>query len=78
MVVPCHMFVERDTGPYDCFRVPPAEGEDLLIVSDEIYRDIVHDPATPVLGPAEVAAHTFGEPPAIHERLRPAAVCTGR
>ncbi|MFC8451371.1 pyridoxal phosphate-dependent aminotransferase [Kitasatospora sp. NPDC057223] len=32
-----------------------AEEEDLLIVSDEIYRDIVHDPATPLLSPAEVA-----------------------
>lgn len=32
-----------------------AEEEDLLIVSDEIYRDIVHDPVTPVLSPAEVA-----------------------
>ncbi|MFI6149219.1 pyridoxal phosphate-dependent aminotransferase [Streptomyces sp. NPDC051109] len=34
-----------------------AEEEDLLIVSDEIYRDIVHDPATPFLSPAEVAPH---------------------
>ncbi|WP_405782634.1 pyridoxal phosphate-dependent aminotransferase [Streptomyces sp. NBC_00859] len=33
-----------------------ARAEDLLIVSDEIYRDIVHDPsATPFLSPAEVA-----------------------
>ncbi|MET9730399.1 aminotransferase class I/II-fold pyridoxal phosphate-dependent enzyme [Streptomyces sp. NPDC006458] len=32
-----------------------AETEDLLIVSDEIYRDVVHDPALPVLSPAEVA-----------------------
>ncbi|CAM4376787.1 pyridoxal phosphate-dependent aminotransferase [Nocardia ninae] len=32
-----------------------AEAEDLLVVSDEIYRDVVHDPvATPVLSPAEV------------------------
>ncbi|WP_406312555.1 pyridoxal phosphate-dependent aminotransferase [Streptosporangium sp. NBC_01639] len=31
-----------------------AEEEDLLIVSDEIYRDIVHDPYHPVLSPAEV------------------------
>ncbi|MFE7131709.1 pyridoxal phosphate-dependent aminotransferase [Streptomyces sp. NPDC057638] len=28
---------------------------DLVIVSDEIYRDIVHDPATPFLSPAEIA-----------------------
>ncbi|MER5720047.1 aminotransferase class I/II-fold pyridoxal phosphate-dependent enzyme [Streptomyces sp. NPDC002132] len=28
---------------------------DLVIVSDEIYRDIIHDPATPFLSPAEVA-----------------------
>jgi aspartate aminotransferase len=28
---------------------------DLIIISDEIYRDLVHDPATPVLSPAEVA-----------------------
>ncbi|MFI9048308.1 pyridoxal phosphate-dependent aminotransferase [Streptomyces sp. NPDC053427] len=33
-----------------------ARAEDLLIVSDEIYRDSVHDPrATPFLSPAEVA-----------------------
>ncbi|WLQ35049.1 aminotransferase class I/II-fold pyridoxal phosphate-dependent enzyme [Streptomyces castrisilvae] len=32
-----------------------AEEEDLLIVSDEIYRDVVHDPDTPYLSPAEVA-----------------------
>lgn len=33
-----------------------ARVEDLLIVSDEIYRDIVHDPAaTPFLSPAELA-----------------------
>ncbi|MFE3640627.1 pyridoxal phosphate-dependent aminotransferase [Streptomyces sp. NPDC059169] len=33
-----------------------AREEDLLIVSDEIYRDVVHDPvATPFLSPAEVA-----------------------
>jgi len=32
-----------------------AEREDLIVVSDEIYRDLVHDPAaTPVLSPAEV------------------------
>lgn len=32
-----------------------AERHDLMIVSDEIYRDLVHDPATPVLSPAEIA-----------------------
>lgn len=32
-----------------------AEEEDLLIVSDEIYRDLLHDPATPYLSPAQVA-----------------------
>lgn len=32
-----------------------AEEEGLLIVSDEIYRDVVHDPATDYLSPAEVA-----------------------
>ncbi|HWO60424.1 MAG TPA: pyridoxal phosphate-dependent aminotransferase, partial [Umezawaea sp.] len=33
-----------------------AEAEDLVIVSDEIYRDLVHDPvATPYLSPAEIA-----------------------
>ncbi|MER7109832.1 pyridoxal phosphate-dependent aminotransferase [Streptomyces sp. NPDC000229] len=33
-----------------------AREEELLIVSDEIYRDVVHDPgATPFLSPAEVA-----------------------
>ncbi|MFI6860125.1 pyridoxal phosphate-dependent aminotransferase [Streptomyces sp. NPDC050421] len=32
-----------------------AEEEGLLIVSDEIYRDVMHDPATDYLSPAEVA-----------------------
>ncbi|THA71778.1 aminotransferase class I/II-fold pyridoxal phosphate-dependent enzyme [Streptomyces sp. A0958] len=32
-----------------------AEEEDLLIVSDEIYRDVMHDPDAPYLSPAEVA-----------------------
>jgi aspartate aminotransferase len=32
-----------------------AEEEDLLIVSDEIYRDLMHDPAAPYLSPAEAA-----------------------
>ncbi|WP_249714865.1 pyridoxal phosphate-dependent aminotransferase [Rhizomonospora bruguierae] len=32
-----------------------AREHDLLIVSDEIYRDVLHDPATPMLSPAEVA-----------------------
>jgi aspartate aminotransferase len=31
-----------------------ARRHDLLVVSDEIYRDLVHDPATPFLSPAEV------------------------
>ncbi|MEU3572903.1 pyridoxal phosphate-dependent aminotransferase [Kitasatospora sp. NPDC036755] len=31
-----------------------AEEEDLLVVSDEVYRDIVHDPELPYLSPAEV------------------------
>ncbi|MGP3683702.1 pyridoxal phosphate-dependent aminotransferase [Streptomyces sp. IBSNAI002] len=31
-----------------------AEAEDLLIVSDEIYRDVLHDPAAPFLSPAEI------------------------
>lgn len=31
-----------------------AEEEELVIVSDEIYRDLVHDPAQPFLSPAEV------------------------
>ncbi|CAM3351381.1 pyridoxal phosphate-dependent aminotransferase [Kibdelosporangium persicum] len=34
-----------------------AEDEDLLLVSDEIYRDIPHDPAMPYLSPAEVVPH---------------------
>ncbi|MFI7435814.1 aminotransferase class I/II-fold pyridoxal phosphate-dependent enzyme [Micromonospora haikouensis] len=34
-----------------------AEAEDLTIVSDEIYRDVLHDPATPFLSPAEVVGH---------------------
>jgi len=32
-----------------------AAAHDLIIISDEIYRDLVHDPATPVLSPAAVA-----------------------
>jgi aspartate aminotransferase len=32
-----------------------AAEHDLIIISDEIYRDLVHDPATPVLSPAAVA-----------------------
>lgn len=32
-----------------------AEDEDLLMLSDEIYRDLLHDPAFPFLSPAEVA-----------------------
>jgi aspartate aminotransferase len=32
-----------------------AREEDLLVVSDEIYRDLVHDPAAAFLSPAEVA-----------------------
>ncbi|TXR96373.1 pyridoxal phosphate-dependent aminotransferase [Streptomyces sp. col6] len=32
-----------------------AEEEDLLIVSDEIYRDVMHDPEADYLSPAEVA-----------------------
>lgn len=28
---------------------------DLTIISDEIYRDLMHDPATPFLSPAEIA-----------------------
>ncbi|SOD61618.1 aspartate aminotransferase [Streptomyces zhaozhouensis] len=34
-----------------------AEEEDLTLVSDEIYRDVVHDPATPFLSPCEVVPH---------------------
>ncbi|GAB2593849.1 aminopeptidase [Paractinoplanes abujensis] len=34
-----------------------AEQEDLTVVSDEIYRDVLHDPATPFLSPAEVIPH---------------------
>jgi aspartate aminotransferase len=32
-----------------------AERNGLLIISDEIYRDLVHDPDLPLLSPAEVA-----------------------
>ncbi|ALG09055.1 pyridoxal phosphate-dependent aminotransferase [Kibdelosporangium phytohabitans] len=32
-----------------------AEQEDLLIVSDEIHRDLLHDPGTRMAGPAEFA-----------------------
>jgi len=32
-----------------------AERHDLIIISDEIYRDLIHDPAAPFLSPAAVA-----------------------
>jgi aspartate/methionine/tyrosine aminotransferase len=32
-----------------------AERHDLIIISDEIYRDLVHDPAAPFLSPAAIA-----------------------
>jgi aspartate aminotransferase len=32
-----------------------AARHDLLIISDEIYRDLVHDPAAPFTSPAEIA-----------------------
>ncbi|MFC5180742.1 pyridoxal phosphate-dependent aminotransferase [Actinomadura harenae] len=34
-----------------------AEDEDLIVVSDEIYRDIIHDPGTELLSPAEIVPH---------------------
>jgi aspartate aminotransferase len=34
-----------------------AERHDVVIISDEIYRDLIHDPATPFLSPAIVAPH---------------------
>lgn len=34
-----------------------AEEEDLLVVSDEIYRDLLHDPKRPYLSPAQVIPH---------------------
>jgi aspartate aminotransferase len=34
-----------------------AERHDLLVISDEIYRDLIHDPDAPVLSPAQVAPH---------------------
>lgn len=34
-----------------------AEEEDLLVVSDEIYRDLLHDPQRPYLSPAQVVPH---------------------
>lgn len=47
------------TAPPDVVRriCAVAEDEDLLIVSDEIYRDLVHDPAAEYLSPAEVVPH---------------------
>jgi aspartate aminotransferase len=32
-----------------------AERHDLIIISDEIYRDLVHDASAPILSPAQVA-----------------------
>ncbi|MEW1864574.1 pyridoxal phosphate-dependent aminotransferase [Streptomyces sp. NPDC088194] len=34
-----------------------AEEYDLLVVSDEVYRDVIHDPATEFLSPADVVPH---------------------
>ena len=34
-----------------------AAENDMIIISDEIYRDLVHDPAADVLSPAAVAPH---------------------
>jgi aspartate/methionine/tyrosine aminotransferase len=34
-----------------------AERHDMIIISDEIYRDLVHDPAVPFLSPAQLAPH---------------------
>lgn len=34
-----------------------ADQHDLVIISDEIYRDLIHDPAAAVLSPAEIAPH---------------------
>jgi aspartate aminotransferase len=34
-----------------------AERHNLVVISDEIYRDLVHDPRTPFLSPAQVAPH---------------------
>ena len=45
--IPCRATVQA------LCQVAAAHG--LIIISDEIYRDLVHDPATPVLSPAQVA-----------------------
>ena len=37
-----------------------AERHDLIIISDEIYRDLVHDPGAPFLSPAAVAPVPHG------------------
>ncbi|RJQ79384.1 pyridoxal phosphate-dependent aminotransferase [Pseudonocardiaceae bacterium YIM PH 21723] len=37
--------------------VAVANELDLVIISDEIYRDLIHDQRTPFLSPAEVAPH---------------------
>ncbi len=34
-----------------------AERHNLLVISDEIYRDLIHDPQAPYLSPAQVAPH---------------------
>lgn len=45
------------TAPADLVRriCAVAEEEDLLLVSDEIYRDVIHDPDFEYLSPAEVS-----------------------
>jgi aspartate aminotransferase len=45
--------VPRPATVWAVCEVAAAHG--LVIISDEIYRDLVHDPATPVLSPAQVA-----------------------
>jgi aspartate aminotransferase len=34
-----------------------AERHNLLVISDEIYRDLIHDPDAPYLSPAQIAPH---------------------
>ena len=43
--------------------VPAAEAHDLVIISDEIYRDLVHDPAAPFTVPPSITSRTDGRPP---------------
>jgi aspartate aminotransferase len=46
-----------------------AAKHDLLIISDEIYRDLLHDPAAPFVSPAEIAPERTAVTTALSKNL---------